>query len=173
LENPLRRSAAVLMTAVLITAVLTPWPAAADDPVFDTDAVLGVWVTEINDDGANSHVEIFNGDNGYECRIVWLSKPLYGDDETGGEPGTPRLDHRNSDPALRSRPLMGLVLATGFEFNGKNKWEGGRIYDPESGKTYNAKITLKDQGTLELFGYVKVGFAKLGRDTIWRRLVAE
>ena len=65
---------------------------------------------------------------------------------------------------------MGLVLASGFEFNGKNKWEDGSIYDPESGKTYRAKITMKDQDTLELFGYIKVGFAKLGRDTTWKRL---
>jgi uncharacterized protein (DUF2147 family) len=54
--------------------------------------------------------------------------------------------------------------------NGKNKWEDGRIYDPENGKTYRCKLTLKDEDTLELFGYVKVGFVKLGRDTTWLRV---
>lgn len=156
--------------ALLMIAILAPRPAAAGDPVFEPDAILGTWVTEINDDGANSHIEIFVQNDQFACRIVWLSKLLYGEDESGGEPGTSRLDHRNTDPALRGRPLMGLVLASGFEFNGKNKWEDGSIYDPESGKTYRAKITMKDQDTLELFGYIKVGFAKLGRDTTWKRL---
>lgn len=158
---------------VLMAAALVPRSATGNDPVFEADDLLGVWVTAINDDGANSRVEIFARDGSFGCRIVWLSKPLYGDDETGGEPGTPRLDHRNTDPALRDRPLLGLELASGFEFNGKNKWEDGRIYDPESGKTYRAKITMKDHDTLELFGYIKVGFAKLGRDTTWRRIREE
>ena len=63
-----------------------------------------------------------------------------------------------------------MDLMTGFEHNGKNKWEDGHIYDPESGKDYRSKLTMKDPDTLEFFGYVKVGFVKLGRDTIWKRV---
>ena len=157
----------------LMCLLILPLAATAGDPVYEADAILGIWSTELNDDDANSQVEIYAKDGKYEGRIVWLSSPVYADDEPEGEPGTPRLDHRNTEEALRQRPLMGLVLMTGFEHNGQNKWEDGRIYDPESGKTYDAKFTLKDPDTLELFGYVKVGFAKLGRNSAWTRVITE
>jgi uncharacterized protein (DUF2147 family) len=153
--------------------LLLPLAAAAGDPVYDTDAVVGLWATEPNDDGAYSHMEIYKQGAKYHGRIAWLSDPVYGDDEPEGEAGQPRLDHENPDPALRSRPLLGMELMRDFTFNGKNKWEDGRIYDPESGKEYRCKVTMKDPGTLEIFGYIKVGFAKFGRDTIWKRVVEE
>lgn len=158
---------------ILIITMLAviPCTARAGDAVFATDAVLGVWATEPNDDGAYSHVEIYAEDGKFNGRIVWLSSPVYEEDESEGTTGQPRLDHFNPDDALKERPLLGLDLMTGFEHNGKNKWEDGRIYDPESGKEYRCKATMKEPDTLEIFGYVKVSFAKLGRDMIWKRVV--
>ena len=49
----------------------------------------------------------------------------------------------------------------------------GRIYDPVAGKEYRCKLTLKDADTLEVYGYIKVGFVKMGRDTSWKRVAAE
>ncbi len=156
----------------LMCLLILPLAATAGDPVYEADAIVGIWSTEPNDDDAYSQVEVYSKDGKYEGRIVWLSSPVYADDEPEGEAGTPRLDHRNTDEALRGRPLMGMVLMIGFEHNGKNKWEDGRLYDPESGKTYDGKFTMKDPDTLELFGYVKVGFAKLGRNSRWTRVIA-
>jgi len=159
---------ACLTLGLLLVCSCTAYAA---DQKYDTDAVLGIWATEPNDDGAYSHVEVFVQDGNYYGRIVFLSDPVYGDDEPEGTPGEPRADHENPDALLRGRPLLGIDLMTGFKFNGKNKWEDGRIYDPESGKDYRSKLTMKDPDTLEVFGYVKIGFVKLGRDSIWKRVV--
>lgn len=147
--------------------------AVAGDPVYDKDAVLGVWKTEPNDDGYYSHIEIYLADGKYSGRIVFLNSPVVIEGDEDGVVGQPRADFKNPDEALRGRPLIDMDLMYGFEHNGKNKWEDGRIYDPESGKEYNCKVTMKDPDTLEIFGYIKVAFAKLGRDTAWTRVVVE
>ena len=69
-------------------------------------------------------------------------------------PGKAPLDTRNPDPKLRSRPMLGLPVLTGFTDNGKD-WRG-RIYDPESGKTYKSIVSrdgagLKVQGCVMMF----------------------
>jgi hypothetical protein len=53
-----------------------------------------------------------------------------------------------------------------FGFNSK-KWVDGRIYDPDNGKTYKCKMTLKEGGILHVRGYI--GISALGRTTIWTR----
>ena len=54
-------------------------------------------------------------------------------------PGGPAMDIRNPDPRLRTRPMAGLLILTGLHPEG-NRW-GGRIYDPETGRTYRAELT--------------------------------
>ena len=160
--------------AMALLMVLIPGTGAwAGDAVFEENAIAGVWMTEPNDTGDYSHIEIYVADGKFNGRIVFLNSPVYREGEEGGEPGQPRTDFRNPDESLRGRPLSGMDLMRGFEHNGKNKWEDGRIYDPESGKEYRCKATMKDADTLEIFGYVKVGFVKLGRDTVWKRVVEE
>ena len=44
---------------------------------------------------------------------------------------------------------------------------GGEIYDPESGKTYSAKMSLESPDTLSLRGYV--GIPLFGRPSTWSR----
>ena len=67
-------------------------------------------------------------------------------------PGRPHTDAENSDPALRSRPLVGLPLLTGFSDAG-DIWKG-TIYDPESGKSYKSKINRNPNGTLKVQGCI-------------------
>lgn len=64
------------------------------------------------------------------------------------------LDVYNSDPALRSRPLTGLIIWRDFRMdnNGK-KWKSGRIYNFHNGNYYNARLSLTDDGRLELYGF--------------------
>ena len=64
-------------------------------------------------------------------------------------PGGPAVDANNPDPALRTRPIEGIVFLTGFTADG-DRWKG-RIYDPESGRTYRSELvragtTLKVKG---------------------------
>jgi uncharacterized protein (DUF2147 family) len=54
-----------------------------------------------------------------------------------------------------------------FTYDGKNHWGGGRIYDPETGKTYRCKLTLDSDHKLEVRGYI--GISLLGRTMVWTR----
>ena len=63
-------------------------------------------------------------------RIVKVLKP---------RPGGPAVDSANRDPALRTRPIEGLSILTSFVATGE-RWTG-RIYDPESGRSYRSELT--------------------------------
>ena len=61
-----------------------------------------------------------------------------------------------------NKPLIGLTVVRGLKAEGENQYEGGRIYDPKSGKTYKSKATLSADGkTLKVRGYI--GISALGR----------
>jgi uncharacterized protein (DUF2147 family) len=60
-------------------------------------------------------------------------------------------DRRNPDPKLRARPVQGLQILSGFNDAGKD-WRG-RIYDPESGKSYKS-IVAREPGGLKVQGCI-------------------
>lgn len=133
-----------------------------------SDDVLGVWVTPQSAEG-NAHIEVTRENDKYLGKIIWLEKPFYTkDNPDGGEEGSPFLDKRNPVADKRSRPLLGLSMLQGFIFK-KDRWLGGTIYDPESGKTYKCNISLKRDGTLKVRGFI--GVSILGRTSIWTKLV--
>jgi uncharacterized protein (DUF2147 family) len=114
-------------------------------------------------------VEIYKSGDSYDGKIIWLEEPLYVEADEGETAGTPKEDHNNPDPALQSRPIIGLVLMEGFVFNGKDTWHKGTIYDPDNGKTYKSVARLSDDGsTLKVRGFI--GFSLLGRTTEWTRV---
>ena len=78
-----------------------------------------------------------------------------------------RLDDKNPEPGLRERPLLGLKIIHDLRAAGDQRWKG-RIYDPNSGKTYQCTVTLADDNTLKLRGYVAVSL--LGRTEVWTRV---
>lgn len=77
-----------------------------------------------------------------------------------------RVDAKNPDPALRGRSLCGLVIGKDFESVNPSKAQGGKLYDPKSGKTYTGSMT-REGGKLKLRGYV--GIPLFGRTEIWSR----
>jgi uncharacterized protein (DUF2147 family) len=134
-----RAGAAIrLATAVLLTLALS---AAAQ-----VASPLGEWTTE----GGKARVRLApcSGDAQRVCGVITWSYRL-----PGAEPG-PLRDIHNRDPALRSRPIVGLPLLQDFAPTGPDSWGGGTIYDPESGKTYKSKMRLKDADRLEFSGCV-------------------
>ena len=105
----------------------------------------------------------------------WIEITLTGDSLVGrivgspnDQPGdAPRYDDLNPDPTLRGRPLKGLTIMSGFRYDGDGRWVDGRIYDPNSGKTYKGTIRQVDANTLKLRGYV--GISLFGRTETWTR----
>ncbi|TDB68289.1 DUF2147 domain-containing protein [Arundinibacter roseus] len=122
------------------------------------DAVTGTWLTG----SKKGHVEIYKQGSRYFGKIVWLKEP--------NDPATnkPKTDSNNPDPAKRKQPLVGLVNLKGFAFEGDNTWVDGTIYDPENGKEYSCKMTLRGNSTLDVRGYV--GVSLLGRTDTWQRV---
>lgn len=68
------------------------------------------------------------------------------------EPNAPKTDVNNSDAALRSRPILGMPILTGFTDAGKD-WRG-RIYDPRNGKSYKSIVSKNGDGTLKVQGCI-------------------
>lgn len=118
------------------------------------NGLLGYWSTN---GGAVLHIDNCGPD---VCiKVVTISQKA---------PGV--IDARNPDPALRSRPVCKMDIGTGFELKDADHGEKGRIYDPESGKTYKASMS-SDGNTLSLRGYV--GFKVIGRSQTWQRTSAD
>jgi uncharacterized protein (DUF2147 family) len=80
----------------------------------------------------------------------------------------PITDTQNPDPKLRSRPRLGMVFMEGFKYDDENKWDDGKIYDPESGKTYSCYMKMENANTMEVKGYI--GFSLIGKSQTWTRV---
>ena len=63
-------------------------------------------------------------------------------------------DIHNPDPKLRSRPVQGLTILSGFHEDG-DKWRG-QIYDPEHGKTYRSTMQRASADTIKVKGCVAI-----------------
>jgi len=125
----------------------------------DEASVTGRWLTA---DGKGVVAIAPCGDS--ICgHIDWMKPPA------DAKPGVIPLDKKNPDPAHRRQPMCGLTIVYGFHRGGgdPNSWVEGSIYDPESGKTYHANVTLEDANHLRLRGYV--GIPLLGQNQVWSR----
>ena len=127
------------------------------------DDIAGTWFNQDKD----AKIEIAKCGDNYCGKIVWLKDPTYPAGSKLGTPGTPKLDDKNPDAALRKDPLIGLEIIKGFQFGGGNIWKNGTIYDPDSGKTYSAKATLVSPNELDLRGFI--GVSMFGRTEKWMR----
>jgi len=109
--------------------------------------IMGKWVTEAGD----AQVEIYEQNGKVNGKIVWLAK------------GPDTKDVHNSDEKLRSRKLMGVNILSGLSKK-KDKWEGGRIYNPKNGKNYKCSVWVEGK-ELKVRGYI--GF--LYETQTWKR----
>lgn len=118
----------------------------------------GLWLVAEKD----AHVRI--GDfHGARCgRIVWVRDSL-------DASGQLRRDRKNPDPSLRGRVMRDLVMVSDLQPTSADSthWKG-KVYDPRSGHTYAANLTLESPGQLKLRGYV--GFSLFGRTARWTRV---
>ena len=152
------------MKRLLLATALLTLPLAADA---QAPTVMGTWLTAAK----TAQVRLTpcaDARHGPVCgTIVSLTDPKGPD----GKPIAPdaALDFRNSDPTLKTRKILGMVLLYGFKNAAEpNSFEEGTIYSAENGKTYKANISLQADGTLRLRGYV--GSPMFGETQIWTRV---
>ncbi|HEU0203398.1 MAG TPA: DUF2147 domain-containing protein [Burkholderiaceae bacterium] len=60
---------------------------------------------------------------------------------------------------------VGRQIIAGMRAAGTARWEGGRIYDPEDGRHYDASITLKSPDNLLVEGCVLF----VCKSQVWRQ----
>ncbi|KAB0663788.1 DUF2147 domain-containing protein [Oryzomonas japonica] len=138
----------IFLVTVLLTATTAFGTGQSD--------ILGTWKT----DGGDSLLEFFKCGDKICGKIVWLKAPSY-IDRKDGPVGTIKVDRKNPNPALRTRPVLGLEVMKGLTPKGANRWGNGACYDPETGKSYKCKMYLKSPKRMELRGYI--GISLIGR----------
>ena len=87
----------------------------------NADAITGKWIKNNKEDLI---LEVFENNGAYYGKIDWSKD--------------------NSKP-------VGFIMLDKLKYNEQdNKWEGGEIRDPNSGRTYDASITMQPDGTIEV-----------------------
>lgn len=117
--------------------------------------ILGAWVNQAGD----GIIEIKQHEGHYLGIIV------------GSTDGKDRNDVNNPDPSRHNQSLLHVKVMDEFNYAGDLTWEDGWIYDPNNGGTYSCKMTLIDQKTLKIRGYI--GITLFGRTEIWTRFDPE
>lgn len=112
------------------------------------DRVIGVYLTPQKD----GKVSIYKRGNTYFGKLIWGIKSV--------------IDRKNPNAALRERNMVGSDFMTDFKY-AEGEYVNGKIYDPESGKTYDCKMWLTGN-QLKVRGYV--GIPLLGRTEIFTRI---
>jgi uncharacterized protein (DUF2147 family) len=144
---------------LLFIVITTPVMAGVQSEKFGKDAILGIWINEEK----SVKVRIERIGNKYHGKIIWLERPNWPD-------GTVKLDKFNPDQSLRERPFIGMRTVMDLTYMGRDTWGGGKLYDPEEGKTYGCKISLDQKDVATIRGYI--GLTLLGRSVYFYRVNA-
>jgi uncharacterized protein (DUF2147 family) len=124
----------------------------------ESQRILGMWQTEEK----NLQIEMQEEGGHFVGKMVWFLC-------TSGESMMfSYRDTENPDPKLTTRPLIGLNVVQKIYYQGDNVWGDGKIYDPNTGRTYDARITLSDPNTAIVRGYWK--FRWIGKSIVFHKL---
>ena len=89
----------------------------------NADAIVGKWLKTNKQDLI---IEVYKDKEEYKGKINWSKD--------------------NVKP-------VGFTMLDDLKYNQKEKkWDGGKIHDPESGRSYNATVKMKPDGTIEVSG---------------------
>ncbi|NKF21034.1 DUF2147 domain-containing protein [Solimonas marina] len=121
------------------------------------DSPVGVWKTIDDSTGkAKSLVQITDEGGTLHGKVIKILHPSH---------PNPTCDKCDGDK--KGKPIEGMEIMWGVKKDG-SQWDGGKILDPEKGKTYGVKLSLEDGGDkLDVRGFI--GFSLLGRTQTWVR----
>lgn len=140
-----------LIAFVALLVVALPARTAEPSPV-------GRW-TAFDDDTGKAEAIIQIQKQG-DALVGWIDKIL--DEPKDDKP--PRCTACEGE--LKNAPIIGLKIIQHMQPEG-DAWRG-HIMDPESGKVYNASMSLREAGQdLEVRGYI--GIPLFGRSQTWER----
>ncbi len=119
-----------LRAAAGVAALLGAYPASA----LDRHDVQGIWRHPDN----GSLIQVYPCDGAICAKIVWVM------DQT-------RTDIKNPDPALRDRPIVGIVVWRHARETANLQWSGS-AYNTLDGATYYGTVHLTSPTTLVVAG---------------------
>jgi uncharacterized protein (DUF2147 family) len=100
----------------------------------------------------DAKIEIYKKAGKYYGKSVWVA--------------VAKKDVKNPDKTLRPREVLGIELLNDFTYK-DGSYADGTIYDPESGKTYDCKMSLNGNN-LKVRGYI--GISLFGRTENFERI---
>ncbi|GAB3962920.1 DUF2147 domain-containing protein [Spirosoma harenae] len=148
------------MKKVIFIAALLLVSVGAFSQSLPADKLIGVWGSEGSDVGLT--FEIFQSEGNYFGKLLWASTMFEADGKTA------KKDTKNPDPKLRSRSRQNIVNVTNLTYEDGGEYTGGKLYNPDDGRTYSLKAKLKSVNQLEFRGYV--GISLLGQTMKFKRV---
>jgi uncharacterized protein (DUF2147 family) len=139
------------LMSLLVILILQITTIAAQSKTNEADKIVGVFWSPKKD----AKIEIYKKGTCYYGKSVWVASP--------------RKDTENPIETLQKRDILGIELLTNFKFK-DGEYTNGRIYDPESGKTYDCKMSLNGN-QLKVRGYV--GISLFGRTEFFERIATK
>jgi uncharacterized protein (DUF2147 family) len=117
------------------------------------DGIIGKWWVE----GKTAQFDFYRMGNEYRARLIPLTRPEM-------------VDTHNPVDSLKVRKLSGATLIYGLIYDENHKrWDGGKVYNPQNGKTYSCNCKLTSAGSRLLFrGFL--GVSILGQTQTWTRV---
>ncbi len=107
-----------------------------------TDSPVGRWKTIDDDTGeAKSVIEIYREGSTYQGKIAEI---LTGNDTAVCT---------ECDGDREGKPILGMVIIEGLsvENDEPGEWEGGQIFDPQSGSEYRLSVWYEDGNADEIY----------------------
>lgn len=125
--------------------------------------IPGYWRTIDDDTGkTKSIVELYQvGETGLEGRVT---KILHS--ERGPNPLCEECPGKR-----KGQPIEGMVILWEMKKKAPGQYSGGHILDPARGKVYKARLSLREDGKLEVRGFI--GISLLGRTQVWEPLTGK
>lgn len=131
-------------------------PTTTTKPASLVKDITGLWLTAQK----GSIVEFVKSGDEYIGKVAWSRTAK-------DKAGRPLKDVKNPDKAKRNNTIVGSDMITGLKYNPKtDTYEGGKIYQAQTGRSYNCKITLnKEKNVMKIVG--GVGF--ISKTLTWTR----
>jgi uncharacterized protein (DUF2147 family) len=127
------------------------------DAIMESNKILGKWVSS----DKKLIVQVYKEKDQFRAKIVWFN-----DDPS--KPMEEWRDKHNPDPALRNRKIVGLEILNGLRYDeDSHSWEGGKIYDAQHGKQWDAAGYIDKDGSLKVKGYWHIKI--IGRTMVFHR----
>lgn len=137
---------ALALGIVVIWSLASPAGTASPNP-------NGLWRTQMH----GAHVEIRTCADRSPCAfLTWVDDSI--------AQGNTR-DVRNPDVSMRNRPLIGLPILWGLRSTASG-WEGGSVYNPDTGQTFRSSMRFRPDGKLQVTGC----WGPLCRSETWVRV---